>query len=102
MSPSVRAHSPSGCHAPTEHRFERESPLKNKGFATRAIHAGQDPEPHTGAVIVPIFQTATYAQEDIGAHKGFEYSRTDNPTRTALQETLTALDGAAGALAFAS
>jgi cystathionine gamma-lyase len=75
---------------------------RQAGFATRAIHAGQDPEPRTGAVVVPIFQTSTYAQEDIGAHKGFEYSRTDNPTRSALQETLAALDDAEGALCFSS
>lgn len=72
------------------------------GFSTRAIHAGQEPEPVTGSVIVPIFQTSTFAQTDIGAHKGYEYSRTDNPTRSALQEVLASLDDATGALAFAS
>lgn len=72
------------------------------GFATRAIHAGQEPDPQTGSVTVPIYQTSTYAQADIGVHKGFEYSRTDNPTRSALQEALASLDGGAGALAFAS
>lgn len=72
------------------------------GFSTRAIHAGQDPDPTTGSVIVPIFQTSTYAQADIGVHRGFEYSRTDNPTRSAVQEVLAALDGGVGALAFAS
>ena len=54
-------------------------------FETIAVHAGTEPEPETGAVMTPIFQTSTYAQEDAGLHKGYEYSRTDNPTRTALQ-----------------
>jgi cystathionine gamma-lyase len=72
------------------------------GFSTRAIHVGQEPEPTTGAVVVPIYQTSTYAQEDIGVHKGFEYSRTDNPTRSAVQEALAALEGATYGLAFAS
>jgi cystathionine beta-lyase/cystathionine gamma-synthase len=76
--------------------------LKPPGFATRAIHVGQDPDPSTGSVTVPIYQTSTYAQQDIGVHKGYEYSRTDNPTRTALQEVLASLDEGAGALAFAS
>jgi cystathionine beta-lyase/cystathionine gamma-synthase len=72
------------------------------GFATRAIHAGQDPDPATGAVIVPIYQTSTFAQEDVGVHKGYEYARTGNPTRTALETALGALDSGAHALAFAS
>ena len=72
------------------------------GFATRAIHVGQPPEPETGAVIVPIYQTSTYAQSDVGVHRGYEYSRTDNPTRTALQECLASLEGGAYALVFAS
>lgn len=72
------------------------------GFATRAIHAGQDPEAVTGAVIVPIYQTSTYAQRGVGDHTGYEYSRTDNPTRTALQECLAALEEAKYSLAFAS
>ncbi|HWQ12193.1 MAG TPA: cystathionine gamma-synthase [Roseiflexaceae bacterium] len=72
------------------------------GFATRAIHAGQDPEPATGAVIVPIYQTSTFAQEAVGVHKGYEYARTHNPTRTALETALAALDGGKHALAFAS
>jgi len=72
------------------------------GFATRAIHAGQEPDPQTGAVIVPIYQTSTYAQQEVGVHQGYEYSRTDNPTRTALQACLASLEGGAHALAFAS
>jgi cystathionine gamma-synthase len=72
------------------------------GFATRAIHAGQEPEPETGSVIIPIYQTSTYAQEEVGKHKGYEYSRTDNPTRTALQTCLAALERGEFGLAFAS
>lgn len=72
------------------------------GFATRAIHAGQDPDPATGAVIVPIYQTSTYAQAKVGQHKGYEYARTGNPTRTALETCLAALDGGRHGLAFGS
>ncbi len=71
-------------------------------FATRAIHAGQEPEPATGAVTVPIYQTSTYAQSAPGVHKGYDYSRTDNPTRTALQKALASLEDAKYALAFSS
>src|ERR1043165_3961267 len=71
-------------------------------FATRAIHAGQEPEPSTGAITPPIFQTSTFAQSAPGVHKGYDYSRTDNPTRTALQEALASLESAKYALAFAS
>jgi len=73
-----------------------------QGFSTTAIHAGLEPDPSTGSVTMPIYQTSTYVQSDIGVHKGYEYSRTDNPTRTSLQRVLAALDGGAGALAFAS
>jgi cystathionine gamma-lyase len=72
------------------------------GFGTLAIHAGQEPEPVTGAVMTPIFQTSTYVQESPGKHRGYEYSRTDNPTRTAYQGCVAALEGAQHALAFAS
>jgi len=71
-------------------------------FATRAIHVGQEPEPATGAITVPIYQTSTYAQSAPGVHKGYDYSRTDNPTRTALQEALASLEGAKYGLAFSS
>lgn len=71
-------------------------------FATAAIHAGQDPDPSTGSAIVPIFQTSTYVQDAVGRHKGYEYSRTDNPTRRALETCLAALDNASDAIAFAS
>jgi len=72
------------------------------GFSTRAIHAGQDPEPTTGAVTTPIYQTSTFAQEGLGGDKGYHYARTANPTRTALETCLASLEGAAHGLAFAS
>lgn len=71
-------------------------------FETRAIHVGQAPDPATGAVITPIYQTSTYAQAAVGEHLGYDYSRTDNPTRTALQECLASLEGGRFGLAFAS
>lgn len=71
-------------------------------FATRAIHVGQEAEPVTGATIVPIFQTSTYTQEGIGQHKGYEYARTGNPTRTALESCLASLENAKYGLCFAS
>ncbi|NIH78610.1 cystathionine gamma-synthase [Amycolatopsis viridis] len=78
--------------------------LSSAGFETRAIHAGQEPDPRTGAVIVPIYQTSTYAQDGVGATRegDYEYSRTANPTRTALEEALASLEGARHGLAFAS
>ncbi len=72
------------------------------GFSTLAIHAGQIPDPSTGAVITPIFQTSTYVQEALGQHKGFEYARTQNPTRLALEKNLAALEGGQQAHCFAS
>ncbi|MFS8479469.1 MAG: aminotransferase class I/II-fold pyridoxal phosphate-dependent enzyme, partial [Micromonosporaceae bacterium] len=73
------------------------------GFETLAIHAGQDPEPRTGAVVPPIYQTSTYAQDAVGAPRlGYEYSRTTNPTRDALQECLAALEAGRAAFTFAS
>src|ERR1700730_14352232 len=72
------------------------------GFSTDCIHAGNAPDPTTGAVAVPIYQTSTYVQQGIGKNKGYEYARTQNPTRAALEENLTALEGGAGARAFAS
>jgi len=71
-------------------------------FATRAIHVGQEPESATGAITVPIFQTSTFAQSGPGIHKGYDYSRTDNPTRTALQTALASLETAEYCLAFSS
>jgi cystathionine gamma-synthase len=73
------------------------------GFNTRAIHAGQEPDPLTGAVAVPIYQTSTYKQDGVGGlRSGYEYSRSANPTRTALEECLAAIEGGARGLAFAS
>jgi cystathionine gamma-lyase/cystathionine beta-lyase/cystathionine gamma-lyase/homocysteine desulfhydrase len=72
------------------------------GFATRAIHVGQEPDPLTGAVTVPIYPTSTYVQQGIGEHKGYEYSRVSNPTRTRLEENLAALEGGMAARVFDS
>ncbi|MBI4461284.1 MAG: PLP-dependent transferase [Acidobacteria bacterium] len=72
------------------------------GFATDAIHVGQEPDPTTGAIIVPIYQTSTYVQEELGKHKGYEYARAQNPTRTALERNLACLEGGTHACAFAS
>ena len=72
------------------------------GFATRAIHVGQEPDPTTGAVIVPIYQTSTYAQAAPGDHQGYEYSRTGNPTRAAYEQAIASLEGGRWGLAFAS
>jgi len=74
----------------------------DKGFDTRVIHAGQSPDPTTGAIMVPIFQTSTYVQRSPGEHTGFEYSRTQNPTRHALEDCLASLEGANHGIAFAS
>ena len=75
---------------------------KQPGFATRAIHAGQEPDPLTGAVSAPIYPTSTYAQEEIGKHKGYEYARVSNPTRDRLETNLAALEGGVAAKVFAS
>src|SRR5207237_10353080 len=71
-------------------------------FETRAIHEGQEPDPATGAVVVPIYQTSTYVQEAVGEHKGYDYARGANPTRTALQLCLASLEGAEHGVAFSS
>jgi cystathionine beta-lyase/cystathionine gamma-synthase len=73
-----------------------------KGFATRAVHAGQAPDPLSGAVMTPIYQTSTYVQEGLGRHKGYEYARTQNPTREALERCVASLEGATHGFAFAS
>ncbi len=75
---------------------------KKTHFNTHCVHAGVEPEPVTGAIMTPIFATSTYVQPELGVHKGFEYSRTDNPTRSALQEALAALEGGRRSLCFAS
>ncbi len=72
------------------------------GFRTDAIHAGQEPDPTTGAVSTPIYQTSTFVQEGIGKHKGYEYARTQNPTRMALEKNMAVLEGGVAAYAFAS
>jgi cystathionine beta-lyase/cystathionine gamma-synthase len=71
-------------------------------FSTICLHAGQEPDPSTGAIITPIYQTSTYVQEEFGKHKGYEYGRTQNPTRMALERNLTAIEGGKAGFAFAS
>ncbi len=75
---------------------------KRRGFATRAVHVGQEPDPDTGAVVPPIHLATTFAQDAVGTHRGFEYSRTDNPTRRRLEECLASLEGARHGQAFSS
>jgi len=75
---------------------------KNLGFSTRAIHAGQHPDPATGAINVPIYATSTYVQDGLGEHKGHEYARVTNPTRSALEENVASLEGGISGHAFAS
>src|SRR5215216_2655395 len=75
---------------------------KEQGFATRAIHAGQVPDPSTGAVMTPIYATSTYAQTSPGVHKGYEYARTQNPTRMAFERCIADLEGGSAGFAFAS
>ena len=71
-------------------------------FSTICIHAGQDPDPSTGAIVTPIYQTSTYVQDALGRHKGYEYARTQNPTRAALEGNLAAIEHGRAAFAFAS
>src|ERR1700745_4361325 len=71
-------------------------------FETRAIHAGQEPDPATGAIITPIYQTSTYVQDAVGVNKGYDYARVGNPTRTALQVALASLEDAPHGVAFSS
>jgi cystathionine beta-lyase/cystathionine gamma-synthase len=75
---------------------------RNARFSTICLHAGQEPDPTTGAIITPIYQTSTYVQDELGRHKGYEYARTQNPTRAALEANLAAIEGGAAAFAFAS
>jgi cystathionine gamma-synthase len=77
-------------------------PSEGPAFETRAIHGGQPPDPSTGAVITPIYQTSTFAQSSVGEHQGYDYSRSGNPTRAALEDCLAGLEGAAHGSAFAS
>ena len=82
--------------------IDKHPDSQKQGFATRAIHAGQEPEPATGAVNVPIYASSTYVQEEIGKHKGYEYSRVSNPTRDRLETNLAALEGGTSSRVFAS
>jgi cystathionine gamma-lyase/cystathionine beta-lyase/cystathionine gamma-lyase/homocysteine desulfhydrase len=75
---------------------------RNARFSTICLHAGQEPDPATGAIITPIYQTSTYVQEELGRHKGYEYARTQNPTRAALEANLAAIEGGKAGFAFAS
>jgi cystathionine beta-lyase/cystathionine gamma-synthase len=74
----------------------------NARFSTRCLHAGQDPDPTTGAIITPIYQTSTYVQEELGRHKGYEYARTQNPTREALERNVADIESGTAGFAFAS
>ena len=80
----------------------RSDGMQEYGFGTRAIHAGQRPDPTTGAIMTPVYQTSTYVQPELGHHLGYEYARTHNPTREALEGNIAALEGAAHGLAFSS
>ena len=74
----------------------------NARFNTICLHAGQEPDPSTGAIVTPIYQTSTYVQEGLGRHKGYEYARTQNPTRAALEGNVCAMESGKAAFAFAS
>ena len=80
----------------------RNDPMQEYGFGTRAIHAGQRPDPTTGAIMTPVFQTSTYVQPELGHHLGYEYGRTHNPTREALEGNVAALEGGRFGIAFGS
>jgi cystathionine beta-lyase/cystathionine gamma-synthase len=75
---------------------------KDAHFSTICLHAGQQPDPSTGAIVTPIYQTSTYVQDELGVHKGYEYARTQNPTRFALERNIAAIEGGVAGLAFAS
>src|SRR5207249_12165098 len=93
----------SGHHASAkQHIIIAQRSVSHMKFSTKAIHAGQEPDPSTGAVMTPIFQTSTYVQTGLGEHKGYEYSPTHNPTRTALEQCIAALEDGQYGLAFAS
>jgi cystathionine beta-lyase/cystathionine gamma-synthase len=82
--------------------MKNEKTPRPPGFATRAIHAGQPPDPSTGAIMTPVFLTSTYVQEELGKNKGYEYSRTSNPTRSALEQNIASLEGGTHGMAFGS
>src|SRR5436853_2864224 len=71
-------------------------------FSTNCLNAGQEPDPSTGAIVTPIYQTSTYVQDGLGVHKGYEYARTQNPTRFALEQNIATIEGGAAGFAFAS
>ena len=75
---------------------------ENARFSTICLHAGQEPDPSTGAIVTPIYQTSTYVQDELGVHKGYEYARTQNPTRFALEQNIAAIEGGTAGFAFAS
>src|SRR5262245_62212429 len=77
-------------------------PANRQGFSTRAIHAGQSPDPSTGAIMTPIYATSTYVQQSPGVHKGYEYSRSQNPTRMAYERCIADLESGTQGYAFAS
>lgn len=87
---------------PGEHDVHKASPSGSSGFGTRAVHAGQRPDPTTGAIMPPIYQTSTYVQPELGRHLGYEYARVQNPTREALEGNVAALEGGKHGIAFAS
>ena len=80
----------------------RNDGMQEYGFGTRAIHAGQRPDPTTGCIVTPVFQTSTYVQPELGHHLGYEYGRTHNPTREALEGNVAALEGGRFGIAFAT
>ncbi|MGZ5185944.1 MAG: PLP-dependent transferase, partial [Caldimonas sp.] len=80
----------------------KDSGVGEHAFATRVIHAGQSPDPTTGAIMPPIYATSTFVQQSPGVHKGFDYGRSHNPTRFALERCVADLEGGAQAFAFAS
>src|SRR5262249_26764877 len=90
---------------PPSERGRDESPVKLPTcarFSTVCLHAGQEPDPSTGAIITPIYQTSTYVQDELGKHKGYEYARTQNPTRMALERNVAAIEAGQAGFAFAS
>src|SRR5487761_121614 len=91
-----------GAIGPSQDVYRSEQGEAAMGFSTDAIHIGQEPDPATGAIIVPIYQTSTFVQQDLGKHKGYEYARTANPTRAAIERNLAALEAGKHGFAFAS
>ena len=90
------------CSAPKSRRFHDDRFFPRYRVSTRAVHAGQSPDPTTGAVVTPIYATSTYVQSSPGVHQGFEYSRSQNPTRFAYERCVADLEGGDAGFAFAS